>query len=42
MFTYYKNPLLIHQGHMQWLFDHQGTRYLVQNENNKNFENMLL
>jgi alanine-glyoxylate transaminase/(R)-3-amino-2-methylpropionate-pyruvate transaminase len=26
--TYYKNPVLIHQGHMQWLFDHTGKRYL--------------
>lgn len=25
---YYKKPLLIHQGHMQWLFDHTGRRYL--------------
>ncbi|KAI9555756.1 hypothetical protein GHT06_018271 [Daphnia sinensis] len=28
LFTYYKTPLLIHQGHMQWLFDHNGVRYL--------------
>uniref|UniRef100_A0A0A9XCQ1 Alanine--glyoxylate aminotransferase 2, mitochondrial n=1 Tax=Lygus hesperus TaxID=30085 RepID=A0A0A9XCQ1_LYGHE len=26
--TYYKEPLLIHQGHMQWLFDYKGKRYL--------------
>ncbi|KAM6470075.1 alanine--glyoxylate aminotransferase 2, mitochondrial [Liasis olivaceus] len=26
--TYYKRPLLIHQGHMQWLFDSEGRRYL--------------
>ncbi|KAI8123370.1 hypothetical protein FF38_05553 [Lucilia cuprina] len=26
--SYYKKPLLIHSGHMQWLFDHDGTRYL--------------
>ncbi|NXX95638.1 AGT2 aminotransferase, partial [Centropus bengalensis] len=26
--TYYKKPLLLHQGHMQWLFDHKGRRYL--------------
>lgn len=25
---YYKKPLLIHSGHMQWLFDHDGNRYL--------------
>ncbi|XP_050664844.1 alanine--glyoxylate aminotransferase 2, mitochondrial isoform X1 [Leptidea sinapis] len=25
---YYKKPLLISQGHMQWLFDHEGKRYL--------------
>ncbi|KAL3275101.1 hypothetical protein HHI36_019872 [Cryptolaemus montrouzieri] len=24
----YKKPLLIHQGHMQWLFDNDGKRYL--------------
>eukprot|EP00123_Amoebidium_parasiticum_P016150 comp23309_c0_seq1/m.38301 comp23309_c0_seq1/g.38301 ORF comp23309_c0_seq1/g.38301 comp23309_c0_seq1/m.38301 type:complete len:512 (-) comp23309_c0_seq1:15-1550(-) len=28
LFTYYKEPLLIHQGHMQWLWDHKGRRYL--------------
>lgn len=28
LLTYYKKPLLIHQGHMQWLFDHAGRRYL--------------
>ncbi|XP_030368148.1 alanine--glyoxylate aminotransferase 2, mitochondrial isoform X2 [Strigops habroptila] len=26
--TYYKEPLLLHQGHMQWLFDYEGRRYL--------------
>lgn len=26
--TYYKKPLLVDQGHMQWLFDHEGRRYL--------------
>uniref|UniRef100_A0A8D0LCJ6 Alanine--glyoxylate aminotransferase 2, mitochondrial n=1 Tax=Sphenodon punctatus TaxID=8508 RepID=A0A8D0LCJ6_SPHPU len=26
--TYYKKPLLLHQGHMQWLFDFEGRRYL--------------
>ncbi|XP_056402671.1 alanine--glyoxylate aminotransferase 2, mitochondrial isoform X1 [Hyla sarda] len=26
--TYYSKPLLLHQGHMQWLFDHEGRRYL--------------
>lgn len=25
---YYKKPLLLHQGHMQWLFDYEGRRYL--------------
>ncbi|UYV60324.1 AGXT2 [Cordylochernes scorpioides] len=25
---YYKKPLLIHQGHKQWLWDHTGRRYL--------------
>ncbi|XP_071658384.1 alanine--glyoxylate aminotransferase 2, mitochondrial isoform X3 [Patagioenas fasciata] len=25
---YYKKPLLLHQGHMQWLFDYKGQRYL--------------
>jgi len=28
LFTFYKKPLLLHQGHMQWLFDHTGRRYL--------------
>jgi len=28
LLTYYKKPVLIHQGHMQWLFDHDGQRYL--------------
>lgn len=26
--SYYKKPLLIHSGKMQWLFDHTGRRYL--------------
>ncbi|KAK2170495.1 hypothetical protein NP493_1149g00072 [Ridgeia piscesae] len=26
--TFYKRPVLVHQGHMQWLFDHEGRRYL--------------
>ncbi|XP_065090904.1 alanine--glyoxylate aminotransferase 2, mitochondrial isoform X1 [Ochlerotatus camptorhynchus] len=26
--SYYKKPLLIHKGNMQWLFDHEGRRYL--------------
>nr|XP_033788810.1 alanine--glyoxylate aminotransferase 2, mitochondrial [Geotrypetes seraphini] len=28
LITYYKKPLLIHQGYMQWLFDSEGRRYL--------------
>lgn len=28
LLTYYKNPILITQGHKQWLFDHEGKRYL--------------
>ncbi|XP_063535852.1 alanine--glyoxylate aminotransferase 2, mitochondrial [Cydia strobilella] len=28
VYNVYKNPVLIHQGHMQWLFDHKGKRYL--------------
>ena len=28
LLTYYKNPVMIHQGHMQWLWDHEGRRYL--------------
>ncbi|XP_013113491.2 alanine--glyoxylate aminotransferase 2, mitochondrial isoform X2 [Stomoxys calcitrans] len=28
MTAYYKKPLLMHSGHMQWLFDHDGNRYL--------------
>ncbi|KAM4052751.1 alanine--glyoxylate aminotransferase 2, mitochondrial [Anomaloglossus baeobatrachus] len=28
LIPYYKKPLLLHQGHMQWLFDHEGQRYL--------------
>uniref|UniRef100_A0A4X2LG28 Alanine--glyoxylate aminotransferase 2, mitochondrial n=1 Tax=Vombatus ursinus TaxID=29139 RepID=A0A4X2LG28_VOMUR len=26
--TYFQKPLLLHQGYMQWLFDHEGRRYL--------------
>ncbi|KAL9907353.1 alanine--glyoxylate aminotransferase 2, mitochondrial [Glossina fuscipes fuscipes] len=26
--SYYKKPLLIHAGHKQWLYDHNGKRYL--------------
>lgn len=26
--TYYKKPVFIHQGHMQWLWDVDGQRYL--------------
>ncbi|XP_053304107.1 alanine--glyoxylate aminotransferase 2, mitochondrial [Spea bombifrons] len=26
--TYYKKPILLHQGHMQWVFDSDGRRYL--------------
>ncbi|XP_071450924.1 alanine--glyoxylate aminotransferase 2, mitochondrial [Hetaerina americana] len=28
LLTYYRKPLLIHEGKMQWLFDHEGRRYL--------------
>jgi len=28
MLTYYRKPLLIHQGRMQWLWDHEGKKYL--------------
>merc|ERR1712130_584401 len=28
MSTYYKSPLLIHKGSMQWLWDHEGRKYL--------------
>ncbi|KAK7070269.1 alanine--glyoxylate aminotransferase 2 [Halocaridina rubra] len=28
MATHFSSPLLIHSGHMQWLFDHSGKRYL--------------
>jgi len=24
----YEDPLLLHEGKMQWLFDHKGKRYL--------------
>jgi alanine-glyoxylate transaminase/(R)-3-amino-2-methylpropionate-pyruvate transaminase len=27
-FHYYKKPLLITEGHLQYLFDHQGNRYI--------------
>ncbi|KAG8512667.1 Alanine--glyoxylate aminotransferase 2, mitochondrial, partial [Galemys pyrenaicus] len=26
--AYFPKPLLLHQGHMEWLFDHEGKRYL--------------
>nr|XP_008510228.1 PREDICTED: alanine--glyoxylate aminotransferase 2, mitochondrial isoform X2 [Equus przewalskii] len=26
--AYFAEPLLLHQGHMEWLFDHEGNRYL--------------
>ncbi|KAL4235440.1 alanine--glyoxylate aminotransferase 2 [Mactra antiquata] len=28
LLTYYRKPLMIHQGHMQWLYDHENRRYL--------------
>lgn len=28
LLTYYKNPIMIVQGHMQWLWDSSGKRYL--------------
>ncbi|XP_071823300.1 alanine--glyoxylate aminotransferase 2, mitochondrial-like [Apostichopus japonicus] len=28
LMTYYKSPVYVHQGHMQWLFDNEGRRYL--------------
>jgi alanine-glyoxylate transaminase/(R)-3-amino-2-methylpropionate-pyruvate transaminase len=28
LMAYYKKPVLIHQGYMQWLWDHTGRRYL--------------
>ncbi|KAE8636524.1 hypothetical protein XENTR_v10003029 [Xenopus tropicalis] len=28
LYTIYKKPLLLHQGHKQWLFDNEGRRYL--------------
>ncbi|TVQ76304.1 MAG: aspartate aminotransferase family protein [Phycisphaeraceae bacterium] len=28
LFTYYRNPVMIVEGHMQWLFDEKGNRYL--------------
>lgn len=26
--TYYDKPIILHQGHKQWLFDNNGKRYL--------------
>ncbi|XP_027953873.1 alanine--glyoxylate aminotransferase 2, mitochondrial isoform X1 [Eumetopias jubatus] len=26
--AYFRKPLLLHQGHMEWLFDYEGNRYL--------------
>lgn len=26
--AYFPKPLLLHQGHMEWLFDYEGNRYL--------------
>lgn len=28
LITYYRKPVLLNQGHMQWLWDHTGKRYL--------------
>ncbi|XP_063828356.1 alanine--glyoxylate aminotransferase 2, mitochondrial-like [Ostrinia nubilalis] len=28
VYNIYKKPVLLHQGHMQWLFDHEGRKYL--------------
>lgn len=28
VYNIYKRPLLLHQGHMQWLYDHQNKKYL--------------
>ncbi|KPU79081.1 uncharacterized protein Dana_GF23448, isoform B [Drosophila ananassae] len=28
LLAHFKKPLVIHAGHMQWLFDHEGRRYL--------------
>ena len=28
LLTYYKRPVMIHQGYMQWLWDTTGKRYL--------------
>ena len=28
LLTYYSDPIMIVEGHMQWLFDHTGKRYL--------------
>ncbi|XP_065676493.1 alanine--glyoxylate aminotransferase 2, mitochondrial-like [Hydra vulgaris] len=28
LLTYYKKPVMVHQGHKQWLFDYDGKRYL--------------
>ncbi|KOB74576.1 Alanine-glyoxylate aminotransferase, partial [Operophtera brumata] len=29
IYNIYKKPLLLHQGHMQWLYDHEGRRKIV-------------
>ncbi|XP_072013871.1 alanine--glyoxylate aminotransferase 2, mitochondrial-like [Amphiura filiformis] len=28
LLTYYRKPIMVHQGHMQWLYDTEGKRYL--------------
>ena len=28
VFNFYKRPVMVHQGHKQWLFDVDGKRYL--------------
>ncbi|XP_022246511.1 alanine--glyoxylate aminotransferase 2, mitochondrial-like isoform X1 [Limulus polyphemus] len=28
LFLYYKSPVMLNQGHMQWIWDHTGKRYL--------------
>ncbi|XP_060047200.1 alanine--glyoxylate aminotransferase 2, mitochondrial-like [Erinaceus europaeus] len=28
LLAYFTKPLLLHQGHMEWLFDYEGNRYL--------------
>lgn len=30
LLTYYRKPVYVHQGHMQWLYDTDGSRYLDQ------------